>query len=302
MWCGSLLKDPDAERYHLFYSRWPVSEGYDAWVTHSEIAHAVGDSPSGPFTFVEQLWPRDERSQLWDAHCFHNVAVKHFNDRYYLYYMGNVGNGEWWTHRNNQRIGVAIADHPNGPWHRQELPALDVTPGAWDALMVSNPTVTDTPDGRFMMIYKGVAEGPSPFGGRVLHGLAWADSPEGPFIKTPAPIFNFDDTPFAFEDPYVWREGDCYYCLVKDMQGTLSPTRESSLLLLQSHNGTDWTPSDPLFVIGRTLKDINGHTVDFERVERPNLFFQPDGAPVLVVAVRPKDPQEASFNLRLRYC
>ncbi|MBC2601744.1 glycoside hydrolase family protein [Puniceicoccus vermicola] len=301
VWCGSLLKDPDVEQYHLFYSRWPVSEGYDAWVTHSEIAHAIGYSPKGPFTFVERLWPRDRNSQLWDAHCFHNVTVKSFEGRYYLYYMGNAGNGEWWTHRNNQRIGVAIADHPNGPWIRQKTPALDVSPGAWDSLMVSNPTITDTSDGRFMMIYKGVGEGKPPFGGRVLHGLAWANTPEGPFTKYPTPIFDFDETDFAFEDPYLWREDNEYFCLVKDMQGTLSPSRETSVVLLQSENGTDWSPSDPPLVLSRTLQSTDGRSIAFERVERPNLFIQPDEPPVLTVAVQPKDPGEASFNIRLHY-
>ena len=35
---------------------------------------------------------------------------------------------EWWVHRNHQRIGVATADHPGGPWTRRDTPLLDVGP------------------------------------------------------------------------------------------------------------------------------------------------------------------------------
>jgi len=47
IWCGSEIKGDDG-KYHLFYSRWPRNLGHIAWVTHSEVAHAVSDSPFGP--------------------------------------------------------------------------------------------------------------------------------------------------------------------------------------------------------------------------------------------------------------
>src|SRR4051794_35102413 len=48
IWCGSMVAGPDG-KYHLFYSRWPRVLGHAAWVTHSEVAHAVADSPAGPY-------------------------------------------------------------------------------------------------------------------------------------------------------------------------------------------------------------------------------------------------------------
>ncbi|MBC2603427.1 glycoside hydrolase family protein [Puniceicoccus vermicola] len=301
VWCGSILEDPKDGKFHLYYSRWPVSEGYDAWGTHSEIAHAVGDSLVGPFTYVETIFQREKNSSRWDAHCFHNVTVKAFGGRYFLYYMGNRGDGDWWNHRNNQRIGVAVADSPSGPWHRQSQPVIDVSPGAWDGLMVSNPTVADAGDGRFLMIYKGVAEGTMPFGGRVLHGLAWSDRPDGPFVKEPYPIFDYKNADFGFEDPFLWREGRSFYCLVKDMGGTLSPSGETELLLLQSEDGIHWSPSKPLQVLGRRLENRNGKTIAFERVERPHFFQDSRGTLTLLVAVKPEDPEEPSCNIRLVY-
>ena len=51
IWGGSLVKGDDG-LYHMYYSRWPKKLGW-AWVTHSEIAHAVSVSPFGPFEFRE---------------------------------------------------------------------------------------------------------------------------------------------------------------------------------------------------------------------------------------------------------
>ena len=35
---------------------------------------------------------------------------------------------KWWVNRNNQRIGVAVADDPNGPWKRFDKPLIDAKP------------------------------------------------------------------------------------------------------------------------------------------------------------------------------
>jgi hypothetical protein len=55
-WCGSMLRDQDG-KCHLFYSRWPRSTGFQAWVSHSEIAHAVSDEPTGPYQHVDVALP-----------------------------------------------------------------------------------------------------------------------------------------------------------------------------------------------------------------------------------------------------
>ena len=49
VWCGSIAKD-DGGVYHLFYARWKKSLGFGSWMTSSEIAHATGPSPFGPWT------------------------------------------------------------------------------------------------------------------------------------------------------------------------------------------------------------------------------------------------------------
>ena len=82
--------------------------------------------------------------------------------KYYLFHMGNHGNGDWWTHRNNQRIGMAWAYDPEGEWHFADRPTIDVSESGFDSLMVSNPTMTETPNGKLLMVYKSSAASPSP--------------------------------------------------------------------------------------------------------------------------------------------
>lgn len=120
IWGATMIKgDP---LYHVFYSRWADSLDFNAWVTHSEISHAVSKSMFGPYRFYDiALGKRDSR--YWDGLCTHNPTNHKFNGKYYLYYMGNTGDGINTTgynfsHRNNQRIGVAISDSPYGPWKR----------------------------------------------------------------------------------------------------------------------------------------------------------------------------------------
>jgi len=65
IWCGSLIRGDD-RKYHLFYSRWARKLGHYAWVTHSEIAHAVSDSPTGPFQHVNGALPA-RGNPFWDG-------------------------------------------------------------------------------------------------------------------------------------------------------------------------------------------------------------------------------------------
>ncbi|TXE12102.1 hypothetical protein FUA26_06785 [Seonamhaeicola algicola] len=134
VWGGSAIKGEDG-LYHMFYSRWKKNLGW-AWVTHSEIAHAVSTSPFGPFKHKDVVFPR-RGAEYWDGLCTHNPTTHKFEGKYYLYYMGNTGDDvnpcvpgkiEYnWTHRNNQRIGVAVADNPNGPWKRFDEPLIDAS-------------------------------------------------------------------------------------------------------------------------------------------------------------------------------
>lgn len=296
VWDGCIVKNPEGT-YSLFFSRWPSEKGHDAWVTHSEICRAVGPTPLGPFENVTTILSREE-TNAWDAHVFHNVTVKEFGGSYYIYYTGNRGNGKYWDHRNNQRIGVAFSQSPEGPWQRLEHPIIDISTDSWDSLCVANPTVTDTGDGRYKILYKGVTDGRRPFGSKVLHGVAYSDSPQGPFTKIQEPILNLPGHVFAFEDPYIWREDGLFKCLLKDMKGVVA-SHDRAVVLLTSDNGRDWKSETAKTIATPHIMHPDGRMEHVERLERPHYFS--DGPHTIVTyAVKPKGKGECFIILQPR--
>lgn len=296
IWGASMYRDVGGT-CHLYYSRWPRTLGMNAWVTHSEVAHAVSDSPMGPFRHIDVALPA-RGAPHWDGSCTHNPTVRRFGEKLYLYYTGNTGDGEPirnalnWTHRNNQRIGVAVADDPAGPWARFDSPVIDTSedPDAPDHLCVANPSATEMPDGGYLMVYKAVAaRNRLPFGGPVTHLVATAPSPIGPFTKNLTPVFTVPGHDFPAEDPYVWTAADGYRAIVKDFDGSFTGAGRS-LALFVSSDGFDWRPADTPLVTT---------TGELHRLERPQLWLE-EGCPrVLFCAASPDASESHSFNVHI---
>lgn len=315
-WGGSLVKGEDG-LYHMFYSRWETDLGW-AWVTDSEIAHAVSESPFGPFEFQGVALP-PRGAEYWDGLCTHNPTIHKFDGKYYLYYMGNTGDGVVtgtpgkeklnWVHRNNQRIGVAVADSPYGPWQRFDEPLIDVSedPDAIDSLMTSNPSITLRPDGGYVMVNKVVGtKRPPPNGGPVLHGAATSDSPTGPFTKHPEPVFEVPGDPFPAEDPYIWYQEGQYWAVVKRIKRELDPGngqshRVFSLNLYESQDGIHWQAAKNHHVSDRFLHWEDGTVQQLVHLERPQLYIE-DGIPkVLLCAadIRDENNVRRAFNVQI---
>jgi hypothetical protein len=301
IWCGTMTRGDDG-RYHLFYSRWPRADGHRAWVSKSEVAHAVADAPLGPYRHSDVALP-PRGADFWDGQCTHNPTILRARGKYYLYYMGNRGDGTYWDHRNHQRIGVAVADRPEGPWERSDTPVLDVgqDAGALDALVVTNPSVTQRPDGGFLMVYKGVAkQGKLPFGGPVSHLVALSDSPTGPFVKQPLPIFGKDGAMFPAEDPFIWRSAgdDRYHAIVKDNNGVFTH-QGYSLALFESLDGIDWKlAAHPLVTTPRVVW-ADGVIQTLSALERPQLYCEEGRPAVLFCAAASQPDRVGSFNVAI---
>lgn len=288
VWGGSAIKGEDG-LYHMFYSRWEKDLGW-AWVTHSEIAHAVSNSPFGPFTFKSVVFPV-RGAHYWDGLCTHNPTVHKFDGKYYLYYMGNTGDGVNpcvpgkikynWTHRNNQRIGVAVADDPNGPWKRLDTPLIDASEdeNALDAMLVNNPSITKRPDGGYLIVYKAVGKKVKKiYGGPVVHCVATSDSPTGPFKKHNIQVFQAKGTDFPAEDPYIWYQDGKYRAIVKDMHGAFTDAGQA-LVLFESHDGFDWNLSKNPLVSKLEIQWKDGNLLKLKHLERPQIYSE-NGKPV----------------------
>lgn len=286
VWCGAPVKGPDG-RYHLFYSRWATRYGFaPGWALHSEIAYAVADQPAGPYKPVNvALPPRGANpatgQPYWDADVTHNANAFYTQGRYYLYYMGNHGDGKSYPqHRNNQRVGVASAGNPAGPWTRLDQPIVDITDDhkSFDSLCVTNPAACLRPDGGVLLIYKAVeyVEG-RPMGGKVRYGAALAAKPEGPYVKQPGRIFEADqagNTWMVAEDPFVWysrKYGQRYYAVTRDVVGGFSGAA-GGLCLFWSVDGLTWQPATHPKVLGNTFA-LEGGGMSAGNVERPALLL-----------------------------
>ena len=290
VWCGAPVRGNDG-RYHLFYSRWPVKDGFHpGWAIHSEIAYAVANQPLGPYQFVNVALPARGTNaatgqKFWDADVTHNPNIVLRDGKYLLYYVGNYGDGNYPTHRNHQRIGVAIADKPEGPWRRFDQPIVDVNVDAtaFDSLCVANPATAVRSDGRLILIYKAVPiVSGKLMGGNVRWGVALADKPEGPYIKKPGHVFEAEGAEAKIhwmlaEDSYIWfskKYGNHYYAVARDVVGKFTGA-SGGLALFESADGFHWNATANPKVLGARFNWADGTTSN-QNVERPALLLDGD--------------------------
>jgi hypothetical protein len=247
----------------------------------------------------------------WDGHSVYNTCVVRIDKKYYLYYTGNHGTekwaagrhaevAEWWIHRNNQRIGVAISDSPGGPWKRFDKPLLDVGPG-FGKTIINVPNLAVKPDGGYRLYYKTLAEGAGPFGGGVFHFGADAESPLGPFVPHPEPMVNKNKLMpnvnhhfnFHIDDHFEWIQNGRYFAIVKDHDAPFLTKHGRSLLLFESPEGRTWCPSRNVLVKDFAIEWDNGGRTAFGRLEMPKLLFMNGHPSVLSLAALPAGSQDS---------
>ncbi|MCU0396035.1 MAG: glycoside hydrolase family protein [Chitinophagaceae bacterium] len=310
IWCGSVIKGRNG-KFYMLYSRWPRKWGHEAWITHSEIALARADSLQGPYHHLKVIFPARGK-QYWDGVCTHNPAVIEHQGKYYLYYMGSTGqsyvkphtsyeNPNWWEYRNNQRIGVAVADDLEGNWQRFDKPVLDVNPDstAFDGLLVSNPAITIDPQGKVMLVYKAVEKNGTVQGGQVRFGVAFASDIMGPFVKHGKPIFQLDELQskkawMIAEDPFIWYYKGMYYAIVRDVKGYFT-NGKAALALLHASDGIHWRPTPFPEVVPPRLRFENGLLSD-DKLERPWLYTE-KGMPLVLFGALGMNNRSYSVNV-----
>ena len=287
-WGSSIIKGPDG-KYHLFYSRWKKEHSFSGWLTHSEIAHAVADQPTGPWKYRETALKSRGKGH-WDAITAHNPKIKYFDGKYYLYYIStNLGEQEYTeqdliatqgktlanknrrTLRENQRTGVAIAKTLDGPWTRLPQPLLE--PGGPITTLTVNPAIARGRDGRYYLVVKG----DKPNEKRFIRNqaIAVSQSPTGPFELQDKAVIDDLDT----EDMSIWYdEGrERFY-------GTFHA--HQYIGLITSADGLNWEKANEYFLKDKTIPKSDGTVILPDRMERPFLYVE-DGLPqVLSLAVK----------------
>lgn len=106
-------------RYWLFFTGVPkpfINQGPN--ITKTAIGVAVSDSPDGPWERVGDdpiLLPSDD-PQDFDSMRVDDSCLIVRNGRYYLYFKGR----QWDNTPRNTKMGVAIAERPQGPYIKHE--------------------------------------------------------------------------------------------------------------------------------------------------------------------------------------
>lgn len=291
-WCSSIIKGEDGI-YHLFYSRWPKKYTFFSWLTHSEIAHAVADDPSGPWEYKETVLQGRGKGH-WDAITAHNPKIKKFGEKYYLYYIStNLGIKDYteeelietarvgYSHPNwkeylrpNQRAGVAVAESINGPWKRIDKPLIE--PSGPITTLTVNPAIAQGKDGKYYLIVKG--DKPNDTGFTRNQAVAISDSPTGPFEMQPGAVIDDMDT----EDMSVWYDAgrDKFYGVFH---------AHSFIGMINSPDGINWGKATEYVIQNKRISMDDGSELIPERMERPFLY-QEEGEPkVLSMAVKKGD-------------
>jgi len=317
LWDPAMVRTSDGV-CHLLYSRWPVGLGFDAWATHAEIAWATSSTPEGPYTFQKVVMP-SRGAEYWDGHSVYNTCLLAHGGKFYLYYTGNRGpagwsksraptmsDEAWWVQRNSQRVGVAVADHPGGPWKRLDHPLVDTGVETGQGI-IAVPNVVAKPGGGFLMVYKTLAPGAGRYGGGVVHYPASADNPLGPFrrcgeqmidkrklLQTTA-TFNFH-----IDDHLEWVQDGRYYGLVKDHDAPFLTPHGRSLLLVESDDGIRWRLARHTLAKDFSIRWDDGEAQLFERLEMPKLHIEKGRPRTLFLAAKDQNsPTMPSFLLAI---
>ena len=267
-------------KVHVYYSRWPEKYGMGGWIHKCEIAHAVADSPEGPYRYVETVLA--PRPGYFDATTCHNPTIREIGGKYYLFYMG-TSDGKFGT----KRIGVAVADSPWGPWQRSDKPLLEPGPeGAWDDYITTNPALLVHPNGEYWLYYKSCNEREytqkiNGISGNRRYGVAFANDILGPYRRyegNPIVDFSVYGGNRQVEDAYVWYEDGKYKMLMRDMgyfDHTVGLYFEPDDGLRWSQPWIGWLGAEAYIEQPPAPK----HLTRYGRFERPQLLMK-DGHPV----------------------
>ncbi len=229
---GITRRDPSkvikiGDTYFVWYTRRQTAE------TWRGIAHASETRPAWAWDMSDIWYAESTDGFNWQERgpavirgvpgCFDDRSVftpdilMHAG-KFYLYYQVIQG---VWTHRARHQIGMAWADSPHGPWTKLDEPILQNGQsgefagadddadairafGEWDSHKLHDPYVL-LYRGQIWLYYKGVQ-----YGRTYRHdlgvgwGVAIADDPRGPFVKSPLnPLTNSGHETFL----YPFREG-----------------------------------------------------------------------------------------------
>jgi len=164
------------DTYYVWYSKGPISPGYDATVWYATSHDGTTWTEKG-----EALAKGAENT--WDHASVFTPNILVAEERYWLFYTGTSQGYYKKPFNPDSKIGIAVADSPDGPWKRLENnPALTNSedPKEFDSMLIDDACLM-VRNGKYWFYYKGRQQGKE--ASKTQMGVAIAEKPEGPYIK-----------------------------------------------------------------------------------------------------------------------
>ena len=274
--------------YHAYITKFENDDGINGYAYYAKLYHASASDPRGPFNTMTHI---DLSGQTWCAGSQTNGWVIVVGDKVYLYFTGTTSETPSYPvvgtpARNNQQIGVAVADvsTPDDFTLYTGNPILSPVSSTWNELFVNNPAVYAGRHGGFMMAYKSATiAAPN----TLEVGIAHSWHPLGPWTNAPASIGVSD-----MEDPAVWWEGEFYYIIT-------SNTAAGGGLMFYSKDGvSSWTQVTDAAKSWRLATVNNNYTSNVRsRVERPFILVEDGKAKCFYRFVMAQGDTTTTFNI-----
>jgi len=181
---GIMRRDPSdiikvGDLYYVWYSKGSISPGYDATVWYATSVDGQQWTEKG-----EAL--AKGAAGTWEGASVFTPNIMVAEGRYWLFYTGTSKDFHKKPFNPDSKIGIAVADSPDGPWERLSTnPALRNSDNRedFDSHLVDDACLL-VRDGKYYFYYKGRQLGKGP--GKTKMGLAIADHPQGPYVRHPS--------------------------------------------------------------------------------------------------------------------
>lgn len=292
VWGGNVIEH--AGTYYMLGNKWIDTDGFSGWVHDNRIYIGSSANKLGPFSLVTEVSVL--RSQAWAADMVTNPNIIKIGATYYLYYVGTnytvrsypVLNSQA---RNRQKIGVASASSPAGPWTPSaNNPILSPSVSDWDQNIVNNPSVYVDGNGDINMVYKSDLNGVK---NDLRLGKVKLTTFEGPVTDraTAAPNFGLN---VPAEDPTIWEEDGLYWAIFKAMDSSLVPTG-NGILAVSDDDGATFREALGQPAYNLTIHWDDATSDNYTKIERPFVLVEAGVATALFTAVL--RPDNTSFNV-----
>jgi len=136
----------------------------------------------------------------FDSQAVFTPNIIKANGKYYMYYTGvkpTPGRTDGFFENNSSTditaLGLAVSDKPGGPFNRvstDPVLKISVEPEKFDSYRIDDASLLYK-NGKYWLYYKGRSRTHKESGpAHTQMGVAFSNSPEGPFVKHPVPILS----------------------------------------------------------------------------------------------------------------